>query len=65
METGNERVLAVSESQDAVMEEEIDVKSFIGSMERKGKKLLTARKRVEELRDERHLRSALSEYWDD
>jgi hypothetical protein len=65
METGNEGVLAATDAQDAVMDDDFDVKTFIGTMERKARKLLAARKRVEELRDERDLRAELTDSWDD
>jgi succinate dehydrogenase/fumarate reductase flavoprotein subunit len=65
METDNEGVLEVTDAPDAVMDDDFDVKTFIGTMERKAKKLLAARKRVEELRDERELRAALTDAWDD
>jgi hypothetical protein len=64
METASD-VLAASEAQDAIMDEDFDVKSFMGTMERGARKLPAARRRVEQLREERHLRTALSEYWDE
>ena len=65
MDEHKEHVLSESEGPDVVMEEDFDVNHFLGAMGRKSKRPLTDRRRIEELREERHLRAAISDSWED
>jgi hypothetical protein len=68
MDDQNERALTETEreGQDAIMDEEFDVRQFIGSMGRKStKKPPTLRRRIEELGEQRDLRAVISDSWED
>jgi hypothetical protein len=65
MEDQKEHVLAESDTPDVVMEDDFDINHFLGAMGRKSKRPLTDRRRIEELREERHLRAAIRNSWED
>ena len=68
MDDQNERALTETEREgsDAIMDEEFDVRQFIGSMGRKStKKPPTLRRRIEELGEQRDLRAVISDSWED
>ena len=66
MDDQNERALNETEGSDAIMDEDFDVRRFIGSMGRKTtKRPPTLRRRIEELGEERDLRAVIADSWED
>lgn len=67
MDDQKEGVLAASEGPDTIMEEDFDVRQFIGTMARKTntKRPPTLRRRIEELGEERDLKAVISDSWED
>jgi hypothetical protein len=67
MDDQKEDVLTEAEGSDVIMEEEFDVRQFIGAMGRKTTKRPppTLRRRIEELDEQRDLRAVISDSWED
>jgi len=67
MDDQKEDVLTDAEGSDVmIMEEEFDVRQFIGAMGRKTtKRPPTLRRRIEELDEARDLRAVISDSWED
>jgi hypothetical protein len=66
MDDQKEDVLSEAEGSDVIMEEEFDVRQFIGAMGRKTtKRPPTLRRRIEELGEERDLRAVITDSWED
>jgi hypothetical protein len=68
MDDQKEHALGDNESPDVVMEEDFDLKQFLGQMGRKSsnsKRPPTTRRRIEELGEERDLRAVIADSWED
>jgi hypothetical protein len=67
MDEQKEHALGDSETPDVVMEEDFDLKQFLGAMGRKSstKRPPTIRRRIEELDEERDLRAVIADSWED
>lgn len=66
MDNRKEQALTeVEAASDVAHQDDFDVNRFLGAMERKVKRLLTARRRVEELGDERRLQAEIANSWED
>jgi hypothetical protein len=66
MDEQKEHVLGDNEAPDVVMEEDFDLKQFLGTMGRKNsKRPPTTRRRIEELDEERGLRAVIADSWED
>jgi hypothetical protein len=65
MDDQKEGVLAETDGSDAIMDEDFDVRQFIGTMARKSKRPPTIRRRIEELDEQRDLRAVISDSWED
>ena len=66
MDDQTEHALGENETPDVVMEEDFNLKQFLGQMGRKSsKRPLTTRRRIEEIDEERDLRSVIADSWED
>ena len=71
MDDQKEHALGDNEAPDVVMEEDFDLKRFLGQMGRKSnsntssKRPPTIRRRIEELGEERDLRAVIADSWED
>ena len=68
MDDQTEHALGENETPDVVMEEDFNLKQFLGQMGRKSsssKRPPTTRRRIEELGEQRNLRAVISDSWED
>ena len=67
MDEHTEHALAEPEAADVIMEEDFDVRPFLGAMTRKtpAKRPPLTRRRIEELIEQRGLRAEISDSWEE
>jgi hypothetical protein len=66
MDDQTEHALGENETPDVVMEEDFNLKQFLGQMGRKTtKRPPTTRRRIEEIDEERDLRAVIANSWED